>query len=251
MEPLGAQIGDAARMEIEGVVMTRLLLGTVSYLALVGLAAAADMPVKVTRVAAPAMSWAGCYIGAHGAVVAHRDSFYGDEAGDVFSGTSKKTVGGVGGQIGCNWQDQNLVYGIEGDATWFRARQDLVGVNDTDYNYRSEANWLGTIRGRVGITAGSGGMTLLYLTGGAAFGGVKDGVSFNYNSPSQLVSKTLFGWTVGFGAERMLTRNWTIKAEALYVDLGSNNFIIRPSGNYNNSHAHELVVGRVGLNYKF
>lgn len=37
-------------------------------------------------------------------------------------------------------------------------------------------------------------------------------------------SRTAFGWTAGGGAEYGLSRNWTIRAEYLYVDLGSNNF---------------------------
>ena len=242
--------------------MNKLLLGTVSYLALAGLASAADMVVKAPpRAAVPAASWAGCYIGVHGAIVANRDRYDGfdGEANEDVSGTFKKTVGGVGGQIGCNWQNQNVVYGIEGDGTWASAKSAIIGVNDEDYTYNSQARWLATLRGRIGITAGSGGQTLLYVTGGLALGGVKDGVQDVFApGPEVLASKTLFGWTAGFGVEQMLTRNWTIKAEALFVGLADHNTSLStttscgtPCGPYNIRHSHDFFVGKVGLNYKF
>jgi outer membrane immunogenic protein len=238
--------------------MKTLLLATASYLAFAGIATAADLAVK----AAPMVSvsrWTGCYVGIHGAVVRHKDTF--DDFVDSgitgsITGTMQKTVGGGGGQIGCNWQDQNLVYGIEGDGTWAHTHYVLFPQGDaSDHNYQGGADWFATLRGRVGITAGTNGLTLIYLTGGLAFGGVKDGVVRTDGAPgSAFVRKTLVGWTAGFGAERMLTPNWTIKAEALYVDLGAHtaNFVDGAlSGTYNIRRSHEFLVGKVGLNYKF
>ena len=168
----------------------------------------------------------------------------------ALGGSSNNLVGGGGGQIGCNWQDQNLVYGIEGDATFFRSHASFLGQNDTDYFYQSKTDWIATARGRVGIAAGTNGATMLYLTAGLAFGNVKTGISSDCctNGPNQ-ISDTRVGWTAGFGVERMITHNWTVKAEALYVDLGSTNF--NDSAGYNLRLSHEFVMGKVGLNYKF
>jgi outer membrane immunogenic protein len=230
--------------------MKRVLLGTVSLLVLAGAAAAADMPLKAPRMVQPAWSWAGCYLGGHGAVVSYRSGLSGIDTdfGDGVGGSQSQTTGGGGGQIGCNWQDQNLVYGIEGDATFFRSRTDIVGFEDDDYNYHTQVDWIATVRGRVGITAGTNGATLLYATGGLAFGGVKSGISFDGSSPNQN-SHTQVGWTGGVGVERMILPHWTVKAEVLYVDLGSTNY--NDNSTYNLRFSHEFVMGKVGLNYKF
>ena len=55
---------------------------------------------------------------------------------------------------------------------------------------------------------------LVYGTGGAAFGDVRANFS---NDP--VSSATEAGWTVGAGVEVALAKNWTAKAEYLFVDL--------------------------------
>jgi outer membrane immunogenic protein len=84
-----------------------------------------------------------------------------------------------------------------------------------------------------------------------AFGGVKNVFSTFDASYSQ--SKTKTGWTVGGGVEHMLTRNWTIGLEGLFVDLGRtsvNNG--SPFGTDKTTRfTNQAVIGRVKLNYKF
>jgi outer membrane immunogenic protein len=38
------------------------------------------------------------------------------------------------------------------------------------------------------------------------------------------VSTVKTGWTVGAGVEGKISTNWSVKAEYLYVDLGSTNY---------------------------
>ena len=252
-------------MEEKLLMRTRIwLLASVSSLALAGAAAAADMPIKAAPyAAAPTWSWAGCYVGGHLAAVEHQDKFDGLEAEEDVpaSGSSNQLVFGGGGQIGCNWQDTNLVYGIEGDGTFFKASHDQIGLIDDDHSYHTQMNWVATLRARAGITAGSMGRTLIFVTGGLALGGAKDGVlhsNFNGGVPTILDApeKTLVGWTAGFGAEYLLTQNWTVKAEALYVSFQQNNVsVLGPlsagSTPYTFNHSHDLMMGRIGMNYKF
>jgi outer membrane immunogenic protein len=112
---------------------------------------------------------------------------------------------------------------------------------------RSELNWLGTARPRAGITLTPS--WLLYGTGGLAVGGI------HAHAGGGAVSKreTKAGWTAGFGTEAMLWRNWSIKAEYLYVDFGR--FTVCTTGprcvrplisNYLRTH-----VVRAGINYHF
>ncbi len=82
-----------------------------------------------------------------------------------------------------------------------------------------------------------------------------------YGGFTQSKSQTRTGWTVGGGIEHMFSPNWTVKAEALYVDLGSTN-VLPGSGYYENypysvygttqtKISNTAVVARVGVNYKF
>lgn len=113
---------------------------------------------------------------------------------------------------------------------------------------QSGVNWLGTVRGRFGYVWSPS--LLLYGTGGFAYGGAYANVSQNANefvlhqqnlsvsppvpvpppnnvNPGQNLwfgntnqSQVLFGWTAGAGAEWKFMNNWSVKAEALYWDLG-------------------------------
>jgi outer membrane immunogenic protein len=242
--------------------VNRLLLATVSTLAVNAPAYAADMPVKARPVVAAPWTWAGCYVGGHVGAVRHTDEIRGFEqslgVGEI-NVEGKRTVFGGGGQIGCNLQNQNIVYGIEGDFTKFRSKKDVPGPFDDDYWYRGEAFWVATVRGRVGIAVGAEGRTLLYGTGGVAVGSVRAGVLgfFGAGPPGVLVQTgktTRAGWTGGVGIEHALAQNWTIKAEFLYVGLSGHNTNLTQLGGsfvYNLRHAHDFMIGRVGLNYKF
>jgi outer membrane immunogenic protein len=132
------------------------------------------------------------------------------------------------------------------------------------------------VRPRAGITIDR---LLLYVTGGAAFGSVKTTDSFCVAPCAPIVGSqasasgiaTKVGWTAGAGAEWAITNAWSIKAEYLYVDLGSfNTFNLGPGGDralfgfgcggpnngFNNCaitthHSYTDNVARVGFNYHF
>ena len=67
------------------------------------------------------------------------------------------------------------------------------------------------MRGRAGYALDR---FLVYGTGGAAFGNVRANFS---NDP--VSSTTEAGWTAGAGVEVALARNWSAKAEYLFVKL--------------------------------
>src|SRR5690606_27219062 len=118
-------------------------------------------------------------------------------------------------QLGFNVQTGRFVWGLEGDLSW----SDIDGSvgNTTDFTLDTDINWLATLRGRVGLASGP---ALFYVTGGFAFADVDTSYSID-NDWSGSKSETKTGWTVGGGLELMLTQNWTMKAEYLYIDLGS------------------------------
>jgi outer membrane immunogenic protein len=212
-------------------------------------AMAADMPVKaVAPVVVPA-SWAGFYIGAHAGVAwqkAHNSSpyFIGDGVDDT-----KKTGFIGGGQIGINFQSGNVVYGLEGDISGLSGKGTATGVTN-GYTASNQIRWLSTIRGRLGVAAGN---TLIYGTGGVAFGGVRNSTVYfpPVAAANTSESKTRVGWAAGGGIEHMWSRNWTIALEGLYVDLGKKTIVNPITTAKTTTFSNKAVIGRVKVNYKW
>lgn len=210
-------------------------------------ASAADLgpyrPYQAPVVEAPfelAPIWEGAYVGINGGYgwsqsAADADGFIG------------------GGQLGYNWQRGNVVFGIEGDIQ----ASDLSDAQDFTYaggfgRARSDIDWFSTVRGRIGIANGP---TLFYLTGGVAFAdidtqiaAVDGGVPIAFSG-----SDTQTGYTVGGGLEYKLSQNWTMKAEYLYLDFGSDKIAgFDALGNrYTADVDTDAHVARLGVNYKF
>jgi outer membrane immunogenic protein len=150
-------------------------------------------------------------------------------------------------------------------------------------------DWFGTVRGRVGYLWTP--TMLVYGTGGLTYGGVYANVnsaavagvtqSFGGTSGMQILqpfsppganytfvgggnkSQTLVGWNAGGGIEWMFMPNWSLKAEALYWNLGSMNvptasFATAPIGNGSPLATigftrvnYQGVIARAGINYHF
>jgi outer membrane immunogenic protein len=235
-------------------------------------AKAADIPVKAPKmVAAPAWNWTGFYVGGHlGA--AWQDpratgSYVDDAANRITVTNAAKSTGFIGGaQIGYNWQTGIFVYGVEADISDLsssgRVGQTAVAPNDPDafLTSSSETKWLGTVRGRLGVTF-FGGRTLAYATGGWAYGHVvnthTEVVAAAGNLTATWVeSSNRSGYAVGGGIEHMLTPNWTVRVEGLYVDLGDKTLLTPNTGTCVNVcdpvvFSNKMTTVRAGINYKF
>ena len=129
---------------------------------------AADMPVKSPVLKAPIMalySWTGCYFGAqigYGWATANH-SFDNGAPSD----TSKPNGVVGGGLLGCNYQINTFVVGIEGDIE----ASDLMGGEFANLTGGTSAGsshmkWDGSVRGRLGYAIDR---SLFYVTGGWAF----------------------------------------------------------------------------------
>jgi outer membrane immunogenic protein len=262
--------------------MRAVLLSSVGVVALSGMALAADLPYKqVAPVFAPQFSWAGAYVGGHLGAARHQarwDDFNqgslvpGSEgAGGCLVGCGSNLTNDVGfiggGQIGYNWHSGSFVYGIEADISGLDAKLDTdwsPNRGNLNISTSHSVDWLATIRGRAGLAVDR---TLVYLTAGVAFAGVKNAANAVCQPPalgkgcssadnfSLTNDETRVGWTVGGGIEHALTQNWTVRGEALYVDLGQSDRIVVtpvPGGDtYSGRFANELVIVRAGFNYKW
>ncbi|WP_291862516.1 outer membrane beta-barrel protein [Bradyrhizobium sp.] len=208
-------------------------------------------------------NWTGFYLGGNfgSATARNQTSLAVAGTNELFNLAPEGRIGGV--QAGYNWQAANWVFGLEADfqgSTQKDNRTCVVscqGVNGTYAIYEAKLPWFGTARGRLGYSVGS---TLLYATGGYAYGSVKTNIdsAFLSGPVTSRFSETKGGWTVGGGIETpasllaLFGPNWTSKSEYLYVDLGSTSGIIADPGNPAVSTTKVTQhIFRSGLNYHF
>ncbi len=257
--------------------MNKLLFATAVFVMLGSTSAlAADlgerMPMKAPMgTAIP--SWAGLYIGGnvgYGWGTGKTDVLEVENIANSptasFS-SDDKPKGAVGGaQIGYNWQMGALVTGIEADIQGSA----IKGSNRTGlptfanaapptgfFSSSRELSWFGTVRGRLGFTLAP--EFLLYGTGGLAYGGVHNTTNTFFSATDQLsadIKETRVGWSAGAGAEWMFARNWSAKAEYLFLDVGNSSAkplptlpgeVVRVTTTW---HSQDHIV-RAGVNYHF
>lgn len=166
-------------------------------------------------------TWTGPYIGANIGYQFGSTSFLGLEPSGV--------MGGVQG--GYNWQFDQVVVGGEADFQF-------SGAEDTTFaTYKFSNPWFGTVRARLGYALNN---ILFYGTGGLAYGkGQLDYFGFSEDH-------ILGGWAVGAGMEVGLTRNLSVRAEYMFVDLSPTNYAFT-----NMNAGIESSIVRFGLNYRF
>ena len=190
-----------------------------SMAAFVQSGSAADIPARGARVApmtAPvvsAYSWTGCYVGGNvGYGWSPKDW---DIAGTNIGVVSHDANGVVaGGQLGCDLQTSNVVFGLEGMFDWsgMSGSSNRFGVN-----FDSDVNWLATVTGRVGLAVDR---ALFYVKGGAAW--ANDDYSFGVPGVRIAANDvTNTGWTVGAGVEWSFAPAWSAKIEYNFMDFGS------------------------------
>ena len=185
---------------------------------------AADLTQEPAPVVAAAESfnWTGFYAGVHGGYgwgdvdySFNDDGHYNDDAGDKFG----HSVGGgvFGGQIGYNYQINNVVVGIAGSLSWSDiGKSGVVSPFDDDDIWETKVDWYGTVTPRIGYAFDR---AQIFAKGGLAVGRVSNYV--HDNSDYVKAKDTRTGWTVGAGAEYAVTNNVLLGLEYNYVDLGS------------------------------
>jgi len=253
---------------------------TALSIACVSGALAADMPVKT--VATPVYNWTGWYAGVNAGYGSGRaaTSLATNDAEAAFVGPlpfAPNPLPGTlhpngfigGGQIGYNYQFGNLVAGLETDLSYAGLRKTdaatgpfTIGGNLTT-TIESKLDWFGTFRARLGILPTNN--LLIYGTGGLAYGGVRTTTTASNLAPLNCVtfiycgtgstSGVSTGWTAGGGLEYALAHQWTVKAEYLYLDLGSRSVTFPdldvPGGALTASTSFKAQIVRGGVNYRF
>lgn len=243
--------------------MRRIVIALLSATAMGTVSAnAADLPIKAPPApVVTAYNWTGCYIGGHlGGGWAHTswsNTANTTAFGDMVAGQSlSETNGGFigGGQIGCNYQMQQFVIGIEGTIAGSTIKGDTNNTvfGAADDVFTNEVPVIATVVGRLGYAWDN---WLVYAKGGYAGGDVKFSVvdTVGPNTGAGSDSSWQSGWTVGGGVEYGFTPNWIFGVEYNYLDLGTTNYQV--SGAAATSYAFDVhpriheVVARIS--YKF
>ena len=252
--------------------MKNILAISVALFALASMntASAADLPVKSSPPASStpaAYDWTGWYVGANvgygwnnePVTLAPNDTLTqfvtcaGNGGGACPPATSLSAQGALGGlQVGYNWRmNPNLILGLEADFDW----ASIKGSGAANFPIDSGAapttathvpgqnvDWFGTVRARVGASPVD--RTLLYATGGFAYGKiaenevVRNSLSASGNGvfaydctisgPNCFVGstfRTAIGSTAGGGAEYAFSNSVILRAEYLFISLAGDSFV--------------------------
>jgi opacity protein-like surface antigen len=209
-----------------------------------------EMKEVATMPPPPLCDWTGFYLGLHaGGEFGHSETA--DSAIDRRFGYTESGFNG-GMQFGYNFQWHCLVIGPEFDVGYMSLHGNGQEPGFADVHAQTESDFYTTMRGRVGVRLNCGGCWLIYGTGGAI--GVNYTGRFHVDPDFFDARGNDFDWgyTVGGGVERMVTRHWSIKMEYLYFSLDDLPFSNTGSGV--TAHFDAETTGhiiRAGLNYKF
>ena len=185
-------------------------------------------------------------------------------------------VGGL--QAGYNVQFGAIVVGLETDIQWAGGESRSVGVAQpvpggtitgsvvTSQRY----DYFGTVRGRLGYAVLDN--LLVYGTGGLAYGRHITSAAYAFDRFNVFIpaaradfgtSSTRTGWALSAGFEYGFARDWAVKAEGLYFDmgtstaagtftsLGNNGAAVFTTSNVQTAVKSQGVIARLGVNYKF
>jgi outer membrane immunogenic protein len=261
--------------------MRRLQLAALIAVSVIGVASAADLPVrKAAPLVTPApATWTGFYVGV-GLGARRMDSDWSttaafDPGGALIpfatdpNASFSSTKFRISGYAGYNWQVSPVwVVGAEGDFGWADnhatvARIPGLGVLGGGSFAEVKGSWDASLRARAGYLVTPG--LMAFVTGGVAAQRVEaiatcpaDTTVCNPALGTQSFSNSSnrVGWTVGGGLEAMLMQNWLARVEYRYADFGSSSFTAIPfaSGSRFGANANLSTTTQIltaGLAYKF
>ncbi len=212
------------------------------------LATSAMVLAMAGAASAQGFDWSGMYGGVHVGL---------GSSTQQWTSTAAVTTGGFSGDgliggltFGHNWQNGNMVYGLEADI----GLSDVSATNTTTGGCgvatpcTASVDWLATARGRVGFA--TSGDLLVFATGGLAVGKIDN--SQTALSPLATATTTKAGWTVGLGAEAGLANDWSAKLQVDYVDFGETDFCSPAAcGVTVVSDYTRLTIVKLGINKHF
>jgi len=178
--------------------------------------------------------WDGVYIGAFAG--------YGwgtvtDDTPLLFTDVDTDLTGWqIGATVGANFTvSEAIVAGIAADLAWNNLSGEDTAVPGITY----DANWSGSIRGRLGF---DGGAFLPYVTAGLAF------ANATVNDGTDTADATHIGWTAGAGVEIAVADNVSLDLQYRYTDYGSQDYDLPTAPLPLSLTSHAVTAG---VNFKF
>ncbi|MDZ7823358.1 MAG: outer membrane protein [Ahrensia sp.] len=178
-------------------------------------------PVYIT----PTSTWSGFY---GGVAAGYTWGTFDSSAGDI----DAKGLSGLG-FAGVNLQSGALVYGAEGDLGYSGVKQTTAGGVTVDQGV------FGSLRARLGYAFDP---IMIYGTGGIAATQAKVTIGAADDTNTHL------GWTVGAGAEALLTDNVFGRLEYRYSDYQTKDFTVGGTAVSSGFSDHTVRAG-VGLKF--
>jgi outer membrane immunogenic protein len=226
----------------------------------VQVASAADMAVKARPMVAPVATytWTGCYIGVHlGGVWTRADvtDTVPYAAASVPGAVTSVNGAGVigGGQVGCDYQFDSIVVGVEIDGGYMgAAHTDLLTGTASGTRVGTRDGAFMDFTARVGVAVWN--QTLLYVKGGAAYRNrLADFSTVTGSFSSVSFTDSRWGWVVGGGVEYMFAPHWSVRGEYLHRDFRNADFTVFNAVGTPFPFLEKVTADSVtvGLNYRF
>ena len=246
-----------------------------------GVAYAADMPVKAPKAPPPPpFDWNGFYIGAYAgaawmdqanttdpclstALAACLAAGSGTYNGVQTTAYDMKSSFLGGGTVGVNWQPTPFtLIGLENNYGYLNLKGSItqnpppIGNGDTTA-FTKMGDWYDALTVRIGAVDGH---AMFYLKGGGAAvrektGVVDNGLPVTINTTT---TKTQTGWAAGGGVEYALDMHWSVKAEYLLLGVQRNIQSCAQVGGFppgtidcTTTHVPGIQTISLGLNYRF
>lgn len=193
------------------------------------------------------VDWTGFYAGVFAGYGGGRATSTGVTTGSVSPVDVQGSL--LGATVGANAQFNNFVLGLEGDLAWSGVEGSTTCDGAPAFTCNGELDWLGSGKVRGGMAFDN---LLLFGTAGVAAGGITATVDPAPAGATGSFSSTIWGWTIGAGAEYAVSDAISVKAEYSYYDFATvnapNNTIANLGSTDIKSHAH---VAKLGVNYRF
>jgi outer membrane immunogenic protein len=230
-----------------------------SVLTFMGMASAADLPIRgAYKAPPPIFSWTGIYIGVHAgaALGLHEDTFTTATLRSVNQHYSTGFLGGA--QVGANYQTGPWVIGAEAQLSW----SGLDGTSTCEpgapvalINCRTQTDRLGTVAARFGIAFDR---TMIFVKAGGAWAHDKhEMISFITPFVTLRTDEARYGWMFGTGVEHAVFGNWSAKVEYDYLDFGTRGLLFPGLAalvtglNENVPIRQHIHLVKLGVNYRF
>ena len=207
------------------------------------------MPIKASpdRVVAPL--WTGFYVGVHGGWGWGKTEISDPIFNPPFNPTEATFNGPLaGGQVGANWQYENIVFGAELDGSWSFVRgntnrdQSIITSSTSNaIGYRAFA----TGTGRIGYAMGQ---WLAYAKGGLAWADME--LTTRFSPDITTYERSLFGAVGGAGVEVAFLRNVSAKVEYNAFFFPTDH-LVYASPVTTASLDHLVQVVKAGINVRF